>query len=80
MHTKSKVKRKLEPHQQSSTNCIMPLKRGPVMVRCHQGPFQLLIGDKHNHVPGAQPQKRWHESKKRKNRCQLYIHPPSITV
>lgn len=46
------------------------------MASCHQGPFQLFIGDKHNHVPGAQPQKRWHESK-RENRQMSILHSSS---
>lgn len=33
----------------------------------HQGPFQLLVGYKHHHIPGSQTQKGGHKSEERNN-------------
>lgn len=33
----------------------------PGSAGSHEGPFQLLIGDEHHHVPGTQTEKGGHE-------------------
>lgn len=42
------------------------------MVSCHHGAFQLFIGDKHHHVPGAQPQERGHKPESRFKKLNWY--------
>jgi hypothetical protein len=54
-----------------SQRCQVNSKRGskgclPGSVSSHEGPFQLLIGDKHHHIPGSQAEKGGHEPREDK--------------
>lgn len=53
----------------------------PGSAGSHEGPFQLLIGDKHHHVPGTQTEKGGHEP--RGERTQVTGHrgtvPPPLS-
>lgn len=40
-----------------------------LLLRNHHGSLDLFKWNKHHHVPWSQPQKRGHESKKKKGKC-----------
>lgn len=50
----------------------------PGFVGSHQGPFELLIGDKHHHVPGSQAEEGRHEPKESK--CKSGRHLPLLLL
>lgn len=44
----------------------------------HEGPFQLLIGDEHHHVPGTQAEKGGHEPRGEKTQVMGVPPPPTF--